>query len=90
MNAPVNNSQLKLLMAETLSFRAPVADRTPAVAPIGALRRALANMMAAFHRRAVVNELSTLTDRELSDIGLNRADLGRVFDPRFIRDRHYN
>ncbi|MDB5369875.1 MAG: hypothetical protein JWP20_1433 [Roseomonas sp.] len=30
-------------------------------------------------RRRVMDELSMLTDRELADIGLNRGDIGRVF-----------
>jgi uncharacterized protein YjiS (DUF1127 family) len=41
------------------------------------------------HRRAVMQEMSLMTDRELSDIGLSRSDLARVFDPAFAaaRDR---
>jgi uncharacterized protein YjiS (DUF1127 family) len=41
------------------------------------------------HRRAVMQEMSLMTDRELSDIGLSRSDLSRVFDPAFAaaRDR---
>ena len=31
-------------------------------------------------------ELAALSDRELMDIGLNRADLGRVFNPAFNED----
>jgi len=76
MTTPLNNSQLKLMMAETMSYRAPVIDRPARISPI--------------HRRAVTNELAALTDRELTDIGLNRADVGRVFDPRFERNRHYS
>jgi len=38
-------------------------------------------------RSAVIDELSTLSDHELADIGLNRSDLGRVFDPEFIEAR---
>lgn len=37
-------------------------------------------------RRAVRNELYSLTDRELADIGLNRYDVERVFDPEFAHD----
>jgi uncharacterized protein YjiS (DUF1127 family) len=36
------------------------------------------------------NELAAMSDYELADIGLNRSDLSRVFDPRFnldLRDR---
>ena len=28
-----------------------------------------------------------MTDRELSDIGLSRADLAQVFDPTFVANR---
>ncbi len=38
-------------------------------------------------RQRVHAELSNLTDRELADIGLHRADLGRVFDPVFASRR---
>jgi uncharacterized protein YjiS (DUF1127 family) len=39
------------------------------------------------HRRAVIQEMSLMTDRELSDIGLSRSDLARVFDPTFAATR---
>jgi uncharacterized protein YjiS (DUF1127 family) len=35
------------------------------------------------HRRAVMQELAIMSDRELSDIGLSRADILRIFDPDF-------
>jgi uncharacterized protein YjiS (DUF1127 family) len=42
-------------------------------------------------RRQVAVELTLMTDHELADIGLSRADLSRVFDPDFAanhaRDR---
>ncbi len=38
-------------------------------------------------RRAVINELSALTDHELADIGLMRGDLSRVFDRDFAAAR---
>jgi len=38
-------------------------------------------------RRAVINELSTLSDRELADIGLARSDVRRVFDDAFVAGR---
>jgi uncharacterized protein YjiS (DUF1127 family) len=37
-------------------------------------------------RRAVMQEMAMMTDHELSDIGLSRADLARVFDPAFAAD----
>lgn len=87
MTTPLNNSQLKLMMAETMSYRTPVIDRPARFSPI---RTLFAGLTAMIHRRAVTNELAALTDRELTDIGLNRADVGRVFDPRFERNRHYS
>ena len=38
-------------------------------------------------RRAIMQEMAMMTDRELSDIGLSRADLARVFDPTFAANR---
>ena len=38
-------------------------------------------------RRAVLNELTQLSDRDLDDIGLSRGQLHRVFDPEFARSR---
>ena len=38
-------------------------------------------------RRATMQEMAMMSDRELSDIGLSRADLGRVFDPAFAATR---
>lgn len=87
MTAPLNNSQMKLMMAETMSYRGPVIDRPARTNPIRSL---FAKLTAMLHRRSVTSELAALTDRELADIGLNRSDLGRVFDPRFERNRHYN
>jgi uncharacterized protein YjiS (DUF1127 family) len=40
-------------------------------------------------RRALLNELSVLSDHELQDIGLTRGDLPRVFDPGFGRQRSF-
>lgn len=37
-------------------------------------------------RRAVLNELHSLSDRELSDIGITRSDIRRVFDPAFAAE----
>ena len=35
---------------------------------------------------AAANELSLMTDRELMDIGISRADMSRAFDPAQVED----
>jgi len=40
------------------------------------------------HRQAVMDELASLSDHELADIGLTRADLPRVFDEEFAAERN--
>lgn len=46
--------------------------------------RAAAIFLAAYpRRRAVFDQLQGMSDRELADIGLERADLARVFDEDF-------
>jgi uncharacterized protein YjiS (DUF1127 family) len=47
---------------------------------------AMAAVAAWWRRQAVLQEMSMLTDRELADIGLSRADLPRVFDPAFAAE----
>jgi uncharacterized protein YjiS (DUF1127 family) len=39
-------------------------------------------------RQAVMDELASLSDHELSDIGLTRSDLPRVFDEEFAAERN--
>ncbi len=54
---------------------------------IAMVRQGAERIRRAFERRAVMNELSRLTDRELADIGLNRSDIGGVFDAAVITNR---
>ena len=45
---------------------------------------AFGNLLATYpERRAILEDLRGLTDRELADIGLTRGDIGRVFNPGF-------
>ncbi len=96
MNAPLAKEQIALLMSDSLTYRSPavegtdgtVADATPA--PRGLRHRfsaVISGLMTFSRRRAVLDELSSLSDRELADIGLSRAELSRVFDPSFIEAR---
>jgi uncharacterized protein YjiS (DUF1127 family) len=39
------------------------------------------------NRRAVIEELTALSDHELADIGITRGDIPRVFDPHFVAAR---
>ena len=97
MNAPLAKEQMALLMSDSLTVRdnyAPGTDGTIAEQRPSGFRRVVALFGTAMavlaempRRRAVLDELSVLTDRELSDIGLNRAELSRVFDPAFAKTR---
>jgi uncharacterized protein YjiS (DUF1127 family) len=49
--------------------------------------RLLPNVAEWQRRRAVMQEMAMMTDRELSDIGLSRADIARIFDPSFAASR---
>ncbi|WP_158744382.1 DUF1127 domain-containing protein [Acidisphaera sp. L21] len=83
MNAFVSKEELALLPANRISFPEHYADaqsqnRKPGI---------VARIRAWLDRQTVLAELSTLSERELADIGLSRAELPRVFDPVFARRR---
>jgi len=56
----------------------------------GGLAAWLSHKVAAFvawtQEAEAARELSSMSDRELMDIGLNRADIGRAFQPGFNAD----
>ena len=97
MNAPLAKEQIALLMSSSLTYRSPViegTDGTIAEARPSMFQRLSARVQAAVirvmelpQRRAVLDELNVLSDRELADIGLTRAELGSVFDPHFVSSR---
>jgi uncharacterized protein YjiS (DUF1127 family) len=60
---------------------------TSLTARITAMLRWLAEMP---RRRAVIEELSALSDHELADIGLTRGEVVRVFDSGFAAERGAN
>ncbi len=93
MNAPIVKSQFDFSLGN-LSYIGPSYDDAPAWVAEPQKRPSggwMARLVAKFtewqHRRAVLQEMAMMTDRELSDIGLSRADLTRVFDPAFVADR---
>jgi uncharacterized protein YjiS (DUF1127 family) len=63
---------------------------TPRDVRKGGLAAWLSRQVAAFvawrRDNEAAGELSAMSDRELLDIGMSRADLGRVFDPAFNAD----
>jgi uncharacterized protein YjiS (DUF1127 family) len=79
MSAPLAKEQIALLLSNTLT------DRTAPVQRAGMVRRLLGvvrYLVELPRRQAVITELSRLSDRDLADIGLSRADLGHVFTGR--------
>lgn len=93
MSAHIAKEEMAILMPNSLShyFKdepeylvVPEASGNGLFKRIGAVLRWIAEMPA---RRSVMDELSTLTDRELADVGLSRSELTRVFDPEFSARR---
>ena len=63
----------------------PEPEKPHFFARLGALVQWLAAIP---QRRAVMDELASLSDHELADIGLTRAELPRVFDDEFASERN--
>lgn len=93
MNAPLAKEQIALLMSDSLTYRASIVQGTdgtiaePRPTLWDHLRRFVSELAAIPRRRAVIDELGMLSNRELADIGLTRAEVSHVFDPRFTRGR---
>ena len=81
MNAYVSKEELALLPANRINFPEHYADAQPQRR--GVVSTILGRIAAMVERHRVLSELNSLSDRELVDIGLSRADLGRVFEPGF-------
>ncbi len=81
MNAYTSHEELARVPANRISYPEHYADARNSKPSL------YSRVVEWFHRQAALNELSQLSDRELSDIGLARADLPNVFDPAFIARR---
>ncbi len=92
MNAPNAKEQLSFSLGN-LTYLNSSYDESPTQIVkshrsriVGWLAGRLASLAEWRHRRAVIMEMALMTDHELSDIGLSRCDLPRVFDPAFAAD----
>lgn len=93
MNVRVAKEEIALLMPTTLSHYADEPRMMPESTKPGLMARlsSVLSWIAEFPRRqAVLAELNDLSDHELADIGLNRSELNRVFDPEFAAARVRN
>ncbi len=87
MNAPFAKNHMAHLLPAGLGYSDAVTQGSRARR--GLSRRiadALAYLVALPRRRAVLDELSSLSDRELADIGIARSELNRVFQPTYARE----
>ncbi len=94
MSVQTSKQAVAFKLPEMLSYHSTWddADYEPVLPPrrrgwterlASSIRHALTDVS---RRRAVRRELSSMTDRELADIGINRYDVGRIFDPEFARE----
>jgi len=90
MSAPIAKSQLQFALPnlsyvdarwEEPELHAPARARAPAAKP-----GLLARLATWTRRQREAAELGGMTERELSDIGLNRGDIGRVFSIEHSKD----
>ena len=93
MSAHIAKEEMALLMPNSLThyFKdepeylvVPEPAGSGLFAKIGAAVRWIVSLPA---RRSVMDELNSLSDHELSDIGLSRSELTRVFDADFAAER---
>jgi len=81
MNAYTTKEELALLSRNTISHAEHYTNDRAARPTL------FARIAAFFERQSTLHELSQLTDRELADIGLNRAELHLVFQPAYANAR---
>ena len=81
---------MALLMSNSLSYSGSLVQVASPLTLRARFRQFAAYLRSLPQRRAVMNELASLSDRELADIGLHRAEMGRVFDPKFVEARGHS
>jgi uncharacterized protein YjiS (DUF1127 family) len=94
MNSPTSNEQFGLSLGD-LSYIDSTYEGESTSSTVRTRRHRVARWFSCLlsnvaewqRRRAVMQEMAMMTDRELSDIGLSRADLARIFDPTFAANR---
>jgi len=94
MSGHVAKEEIALLMPERLShyFQSdrdymPV-SRKQGRGMLTILASAVKWVLELPRRRAMLDELGSLTDHELADIGISRAELGQVFERDCVRPRN--
>ncbi|HUN42624.1 MAG TPA: DUF1127 domain-containing protein [Acetobacteraceae bacterium] len=90
MSAPIAKSQFtfelpNLTYVDAHLEEANLRARLPASKPRG-FRALIAAFRAWREKQAAIAELHMMTDRELTDIGLTRADVHRVFNDNYNAD----
>ncbi len=97
MSAPLAKSDFVFKLATSQTYIGGDYDPTPVVeappAPRGVFRQigdglafVVQSVKGWVARQSTLAEMGIMSDRELSDIGLSRADLPRVFDADFAND----
>jgi uncharacterized protein YjiS (DUF1127 family) len=88
MSAQFAKDQVSFFAPSNLSETGPSVYAPPFENGFAArVRSAAARVAQMFNRRAVISELSMLSDHELADIGLTRSDIPYVFDRNFVATR---
>jgi uncharacterized protein YjiS (DUF1127 family) len=86
MNAPFAKNHMAHLLPAGLGYSDAAQDAGVRRGLGRRIADALAYLVALPRRRAVLDELGSLSDRELADIGIARSELKRVFEPAYARD----
>jgi uncharacterized protein YjiS (DUF1127 family) len=92
MNAPTAEDQFEFSLGN-LSYIGPRYEESQTArvnSPSGETKSWLGRLVSAIaewrQHQVVLQEMQTMSDRELSDIGLSRSDISRVFDRSFAKD----